>query len=246
VSAAEEPPLETPTETRFIAPPIEPPGAQPLEPPIDTATAPAIDIPSTRRLLTTAFDLLSRSNEDLRRASFYIGVIVLGTVGPVALATWALGVSAVERSPTEIEAVLAGSGGAVVGLLGILAVIGLVVAAVESRNIAIAVLGGRIAGRSVTPRQALARSRQVFWSAMVGAVIVAIPIGVAEAIASSVIADGFQTIPGFSPGKSGDSGRPKPKRWTYAPRRAGPSLIAILMAPTLLDLATTSSKVRTL
>lgn len=147
----------------------------------------SIGVPSTRRLLALAFELLSHSSEDLRRASFYIGVIVLGTVGPVALAVWALGVTAIERSPTEIETILTGSGGAVLGVLGILAIVGIVVASVESRNVAIAILGARMAGRDVTPRQALARSRQVFWSAVVGAIIVAIPLGIAEGIASSLI-----------------------------------------------------------
>ena len=39
----------------------------------------------------------------MRRASFYVGLIVLGTVGPLALASWALLVVDTERAFTDFE-----------------------------------------------------------------------------------------------------------------------------------------------
>src|SRR4029078_11323983 len=57
--------------------------------------APAVPAPalvSSRALLGASFELLPRTGADLRRASFYVGGIVLGTAGPAALAIWALDV----------------------------------------------------------------------------------------------------------------------------------------------------------
>ena len=65
--------------------------ARPAGPPVDPA-------PSTRRLIGASFDLLSRSSEEMRRASFYIGAIVLGTAGGYALAFWALEVVSVHST----------------------------------------------------------------------------------------------------------------------------------------------------
>ena len=148
---------------------------------------PAIELVSTRHLLTVAFEHLGRSSLEMRRASFYVGSVVLGTVGPLALASWAIGVAAVERSTARMEALLDGEVGAILAVLGMLATVGLIVAAVESRTIAVAIIGGRVAGRPVSPRRALARSRQSFWRALVAAIIVAVPIGVAQNLVSAVI-----------------------------------------------------------
>ncbi len=40
-------------------------------------------VESTRRLVGASFDLLARASEEMRGASFYIGAVILGTVGPV-------------------------------------------------------------------------------------------------------------------------------------------------------------------
>jgi hypothetical protein len=148
---------------------------------------PAIELASTRQLVGASFELLGRANDDMRRASFYIGSIVLGTVGPLALTTWAVSVVAIERPGAEMEALLSGPVGAALAVTGLLALIGLIVAGVESRTLAVAMLGGRMAGRPITPRQALARSRRVFWRAVVAAIIVGIPLAIAQAVVGSVV-----------------------------------------------------------
>jgi len=85
-----EPSPAGPSGVEIAAPepliPTPAPGPEVVFPP-----APAVQ--STRRLLGASFDLLSRSTADMRRASFYIGAIVLGTVGPFALAILAFDVA---------------------------------------------------------------------------------------------------------------------------------------------------------
>ena len=70
------------------------------------------------------------------------------------------------------------------GLLGLIAGIGIFVASVESRAMAAALLGGRSAGRPIGVRAALARSRATFWRVILASIIVAIPVGTAQAIAT--------------------------------------------------------------
>jgi hypothetical protein len=144
----------------------------------EPAAVPAVE--STRRLLGASFDLLARTSDDMRRASFYIGLIVLGTVGPLAIASFGLEVVSIHHTRREMEGLLAGGLGVVEGSLLILAGLGLFVASVESQVMAASILGGQVSMRPVTTRAALARSRMVFWRVVVGAVIVAIPVGIAQ------------------------------------------------------------------
>ena len=105
----------------------------------------------------------------MRRASFYIGAIVLGTVGPLALAAWASEVASIHRTEREMRSILLGGAAAGTACSATLAGLGLLVAAVESRAMAASILGGRspAPGRR---RAALARSRMVFWRVVVGVV----------------------------------------------------------------------------
>ncbi|MFL5645321.1 MAG: hypothetical protein ACJ778_12845 [Chloroflexota bacterium] len=144
----------------------------------EPTAVPAVE--STRRLLGASFDLLARTSEDMRRASFYIGLIVLGTVGPLAVASFGLEVISIHHTRREMDRLLAGGLGVVEGFLLMLAGVGLFVASVESQAMAASILGGRVSMRPVTTRAALARSRMVFWRVVVGAVVVAIPVGIAQ------------------------------------------------------------------
>ena len=155
-----------PTSTEPLALP-EP--RRPAEPAV-----PAVE--STRRLLGASFDLLTRTSDDMRRASFYIGLITLATVGPLALAAWASEVLAIHRTEHEMQSILLGGAAVWYGVLGVIAGLGLVVAAVESRAMAAAILGGHYAGRPVAVRPALERSRMVFWRVVVVSLIVGIPV----------------------------------------------------------------------
>lgn len=151
--------------------------------PSDAPAIPALPAPSvetTRHLLGASFDLLTRTSDDMRRASFYIGFVTLGTVGPLALASWAIEVVSIHRTQRQMEAILVNGGSSWLALLGSLAGFGLLVAAVESRAMAAAILGGRLAGRPVSLRASLERSRMVFWSVIVGSIIVGVPLLIAQ------------------------------------------------------------------
>jgi hypothetical protein len=151
--------------------------------PITTQVPP---VETTPRLIGASFELLSRSSEEMRRASFYIGLLLLVTVGPFALASWALEVVSIHMTNAQMRATLdAGAQGLLV-LLGSIAVAGLLVAVVESRAMATALLGGRMAARPLSVRGALARSRTSFWRVIVGSFIVAIPVAVAQSALSAL------------------------------------------------------------
>jgi len=171
-------------------PRVQPADAQvaPAPPPSRTAPVPPDPtVPSARRLIGASFDLLSKSSDEMRRASFYIGAVVFGTAGGYAIAAWALEVAGTHSTIDEIEAALAGSLGGWMALLGLLAIIGILVATVESRAMAVALLGARSSGRSIGVRAALARSRATFWRIVLGAFLVAIPIGFAQGLATVVL-----------------------------------------------------------
>lgn len=175
---AEPTPPEDEQPTAVPAGPIEPiPAPSPVPTP---GPVPAVE--STRRLLGASFDLLSRASDDMRRASFYIGLIVLVTVAPAALAAWALEVAALHHTESELDRLVGEAGYAWYSILVSLAVVGLAVASVESRTMAAGILGGRLAGRPVTTRQALQRSRMIFWRAVVGSIVVGIPVAIAQGI----------------------------------------------------------------
>jgi hypothetical protein len=167
-------------------PDAEPDGTAPQPEPEPEAPAPptvALAIPpveSTRRLLGASFDLLTRTSDEMRRASFYVGLIVLGTVGPFAIASFALEVVSIHLTRRHMEILLASGLGGWYGFLGTIAGLGLLVAAVESEAMAASILAGRLSGRPVTTHAALERSRMVFWRVIFGSVIVAIPTGIAQ------------------------------------------------------------------
>jgi hypothetical protein len=139
---------------------------------------PAVE--STRRLIGASFELLTRASDDMRRASFYIGILIIGTVGPLALASWAVEVVSIHRTQRQMSSLLASGLTGWLGVLGIVAGAGLFVAAIESRTMAAAILGGHVIGRPVTVQQALARSRMAFWRVVVGSIIVGVPVLIAQ------------------------------------------------------------------
>jgi hypothetical protein len=155
-------------------------------PPAADAGSAIPPVGSTGTLLGRSFDLLGRSTDDMRRASFYIGAIVLGTTGPFALATWGLEIVTLDRSTVDAERIYLDADPLLI-VLGLLALAGIGVAAVESRTLSAAILGGRMAGRPATTRQALARSRMAFWGAVVAAIIVTLPVGFAQAVVGEAL-----------------------------------------------------------
>ncbi len=151
------------------------PAAEPLAVDPQPAVRPAHEPPpvvGTRQLIGASFDLLLRSGDQMRRASFYVGLIVLGTAGPFALGLWGSLLTGYDFAGLGPGASDVTTGW--LGLLSLLLLSGVVVASVESTAVAIALLGGAFAGRPVTIREAVQRSRMTFWPLVVASVVVSI------------------------------------------------------------------------
>jgi hypothetical protein len=182
--------------------PQAPPG--PETPSIETATTAVGGAASTTdalaglpqrggRLLAASFDLLSGARSDLRRASLYIGLIVLLTAGPFALLVLGLVASGnplIDASNgsafTFIDADRSGmvfpfAVGVYVALAGYL------VAVIEGQALAIVLLGGRLAGRPIILRAALSRSRVVFWRLIRGGFIVQAPLLIVQFVLAAIL-----------------------------------------------------------
>ena len=123
---------------------------------------------SPRPVISTAFDALIHSSSELRRASFYIGVIVLGLGAPLAVLAW--------RAATEPSALESLDFLMFLNLAMLLAIVGVLAAAIESRAVAIALLAARLAGRPMEARDAVRRSRTVFWRLLWAVVLANLPL----------------------------------------------------------------------
>ena len=121
MTEASGPPPSEPTPDEPARAPDPEQALEPASPP--TTAPPAPPLQSTRRLLGASFDLLTATSSEMRRASFYIGIIVLCTVGPFALASWALEVASQHLSSREVQALLIGVDGQWFGVLGVLVII---------------------------------------------------------------------------------------------------------------------------
>jgi hypothetical protein len=176
-------------ETLEIAP--APPPAQP---------SPLEALPGTAgRILGASFDLLVACRTELRRGSLYLGLILLLTVGPLVLLIWGMVVSGEDlglslENPESFSEAMATRLSQVAGAIlatGLVATAGLVVTAVEGQAVAIALLASRAAGRPLSLRAAVVRSRAVFWRLVLGGLIVGIPLGIVEIAVQLIVgADG--------------------------------------------------------
>jgi hypothetical protein len=158
-----------------------------LPPALSVAATPApVFVPpvvGARQLIASSFELLLGQGDPLRRASFYIGIIVLGLIGPFVLATWGLLVSNPTLdmfNPIADPAAPAAAGWLLV-LLSLLGA-GSLIAGIESTGVSIALLGGAQAGNPIGIRAAVQRTRMCFWSLVVASLCVSIPITIVQSI----------------------------------------------------------------
>lgn len=134
-----------------------------------TAAAEPLALPGTWQLISVGLDLCLRVNPSLRAASMAISGQVLGAVGPLVV----LLVVVAGRAPDLLEILAeatpgqatpeAGAVSGAIAMTGLIAAVALVALAVESRIVAVSLLGARAIGRPIAPLEALRRSRQVFW-----------------------------------------------------------------------------------
>ena len=169
------------------APHPEPTLPGPADPPI----SPFAGLPTRAgSVVRVAFDLLTRANAQLRDGSFYVGLIVVGMVGPVVLLVWGIEVVFAGQD-VGVEAIMAdgdGVGGWVIAASW-LAMAGFVIAFVESRGVAMAVLGARLAGRPLDLRDAVERSRRVFWRVLGAILLVNVPLVLVQYLVGSWLVD---------------------------------------------------------
>jgi hypothetical protein len=168
--------------------PITQPGATEAEPVPSPFAALSTQ---ARSVLGASLDLATRSAADLRAASLYIGLLVLGTAGPFALLLW--GTTEVEYFRTapppsdqadNLETWL--------GITGFLAVVGFIVAAIESRGVATALLAARLQQRPLSVRDAVRRSRMVFWRLIGVTIVIQGPLLILQTIVGDRLAEAFR------------------------------------------------------
>jgi hypothetical protein len=177
--------------TEPTEPDAAPPGPAPAEPVAGPSSFAGLRT-TPGSVLVTAFDLLTKASADVRRGSFYIGLIVLGTIGPVAILAWGLEIATDGGGLPDIADAMSGSAGVWLVVAGYLAFGGLIVAYVESRGMATALLGARLEGRAFDLRDAVRRSRAVFWRVLVGIVMINVPATIAQQVIGSWLAGAFR------------------------------------------------------
>jgi hypothetical protein len=146
---------------------------------------PATSVPpvvGARQLIGSSFELLTRSAYVMRRASFYVGLILLGLAGPLALALWGSLLAGFDPERIAAQSSDAAAAGLWLVVLGGLFAAGIVVCVIESTAVTIALLGGLFSGRPVTIRQAVERSRVSLWSIVVANLAVSIPTAIVREV----------------------------------------------------------------
>ena len=183
---AEAAPVATPATGADVGEGAVPVDAEPTtEPAPSPPPPPPAPVPGAWATLGRGLDLSLSATRELRRASLYIGLLTLALVGPFVIIILACAgfqggfdwfIDAITGVPPDLRPV-DDSVGTFMVVSGIIALIGLFVIGVESQIMAAAILGGRALGRPMSMREALRRSRQVFWrvvraSFLVGLILV--------------------------------------------------------------------------
>lgn len=165
-------------------------------------------LPRARHLPRIGLELLGATAGRLSGASAYVALVTLALLGPLAVGliavvadhpelgdvtTWLDPTGSVldPLAPEPIdEAFLNASAWLSLGML--VASIGVTAMSVESQALAAALLGGVAVGRPLSMREALRRSRQVFWRVVGYAMLTAVPIGIITGLLSGILtaADG--------------------------------------------------------
>ncbi len=191
---APPPPAPPPPRPGWIGPHPGPVIAAPPTPPPPTDAALAIPL-NTAGLVKESLDMLTRSDSGLRGASFYIGFMMLVTVGPL-VAMFALVFvgqgeaifgpapgtgSAFDPESTDLAWVAWLALAAIPGMLGYIA------ATVEARALATAVIGARAEGRPLRLSESIALARRGFWPVLGVQVLVAITSSFAALLVSVAV-----------------------------------------------------------
>jgi hypothetical protein len=164
------------------------------EPPL-----PAAPIPGAWATLGGGLDLSLSANRQLRGASVYIGLLTLALVGPFVLIVLAFAAS--QGGFGWLEDMMLGiqpdllpvddSVGTYLVISAFVALIGFFVIGIESQIIAAAILGGRALGRPMSLREAIHRSRRVFWRIVGASLLVSFLLVLPNLVLNAVLASAF-------------------------------------------------------
>jgi len=162
--------------------------------PVAGAEAPIrrYELPNARALVGRGFDLMLHSTADIRRASWFLGLQVLGVAGPVVLLGLVVFIGLIEEFGYIDTFFLTDRG--VTPLLGIgflIAVLGVVAISIEAEIVAVALLAGRLIERPLSLREAVLRSRQTFWTVLRASILVGIVVGIPSQLVTNVLAEEY-------------------------------------------------------
>jgi len=173
--------------------PEQPPEPAP-DPPPEPGPQPIVTIPAVRPVVGAALDAVVGASRELRGASFYVGALTLGLIGPYVLLLWAFEVATTGRTQRElVDLLIQTVFAAWLALATILASLGFLLALIEGRNIASVLVGARLTGQTVSLREAVQRSRDIFWRTVVATFLVNVPLYVVQLFAIERIAPAFGT-----------------------------------------------------
>jgi hypothetical protein len=187
--------------------PLDPPDADPPE----AGPLQAYTLPTARRVVASGLSLALESTGELRRASIYIGLLVLGAFGPAIIAflliLGRLGDGAGDMLATMLLGTEFGGPGVSPGispaleaallivlleaLLGLLLFVSI---SIDAQVIAIAILGGRAAGRPMRLWESIIRARQTFWRMAASGTLVGFVTLIVQSLLIAAI-DGFSRSP---------------------------------------------------
>lgn len=204
-SDASGPPPAFPLDPGAAAPPNDTGGAaSPFDrgaaaaPPL-TPPRPPPPLPGVRSTLGRSLDLSLSASRELRRASLYFGLLMLATAGPFVAIVLAFGSAqggfdwiadlALGLQP-DLVPVDRSVGGWLL-LSTFVALVGLAVISIEGPIMGMSLLSAHRIGRPLTTREALRRSRQVFWSVVGASILVGFILIVPNLLIQTVFAEVF-------------------------------------------------------
>lgn len=132
-------------------------------------------LPTARKVVSSGLQLALTSTSELRRASIYIGLLVLGAFGPTVIALLLIVGRLGDMAGEMFEAMLVNEAfapptqaalEAALFVVAIEALIGLALfltISIDAQVMAIAILGGRASDRPLRLWESITRARQTFW-----------------------------------------------------------------------------------
>jgi hypothetical protein len=173
-------------------------------PPTVPGVVAAPTVPGVAETITGALDLALAASRSIRRASLYVGLVMLALAGPAVVAFLALvrqlgGLEETLMLISGQQPTVAASTMEALPWLGIaagLASIGVVTIVFEGQILAVAILGAASTGRSMGLRSAIRLSRRVFWIVAGAAFLVGI-LERSATFATEAILGGVTRSPGL-------------------------------------------------